>query len=221
MISVAIDGPSGAGKGSVASAAAKELGYLYVDTGAFYRAIGLYALRQGVDPRDEAGVTALLPSVELTILHEGEKQFVCLNGENVDEAIRSHEISDASSGVSAHPAVRQFLLDLQHKFAREHDVIMDGRDIGTVILPSAEVKIFLTASDEKRAERRWLELREKGEHVTVEEVLSDMRRRDAQDSSRAAAPLRRAEDAVLVDTSALTLEESIQAVLDVIRGRMA
>ncbi|MBR6789904.1 MAG: (d)CMP kinase [Oscillospiraceae bacterium] len=221
MISVAIDGPSGAGKGSVASAAAKELGYLYVDTGAFYRAIGLYALRQGVDPRDEAGVTALLPEVELTILHEGEKQFVCLNGENVDEAIRAHEISDASSGVSAHPAVRQFLLDLQHKFAREHDVIMDGRDIGTVILPDAEVKIYLTASAEERARRRVKQLAEKKhEIVPFEQVLRDIEKRDYDDMHRPVAPLRQAEDAVLVDTTELTEEESVAAVLRVIREKV-
>ena len=218
---VAIDGPSGAGKSTIAKAVAARLSIVYVDTGALYRTIGLAMQRRGIPMDDAAGILSVLPEIRVELVYREGSQCVLLDGEDVSGLIRTPEISMYASKVSALPEVRAFLLDLQRNMARAHSVVMDGRDIGTVILPSAEVKIFLTASDEKRAERRWLELREKGEHVTVEEVLSDMRRRDAQDSSRAAAPLRRAEDAVLVDTSALTLEESIQAVLDVIRGRMA
>ena len=221
QFAVAIDGPSGAGKSTIAKAVAAKLAIVYVDTGALYRTIGLAVQRRGISMDDNAGILSVLPEIRVELTYRDGSQCVLLDGEDVSGLIRTPEISMYASKVSALPAVRAFLLDLQRDMARTHSVVMDGRDIGTVILPDAEVKIFLTASDEKRAERRWLELREKGEEVTVEDVLSDMRRRDAQDSSRAAAPLRQAEDAVLVDTSALTLEESIQAVLDVIRGRMA
>lgn len=218
---VAIDGPSGAGKSTIAKAVAAQLSIVYVDTGALYRTIGLAVQRRGISMEDAAGILSVLPEIRVELTYRDGSQCVLLDGEDVSGLIRTPEISMYASKVSALPEVRAFLLDLQRNMARTHSVVMDGRDIGTVILPDAEVKIFLTASDEKRAERRWLELREKGEDVTVEEVLSDMRRRDAQDSSRAAAPLRQADDAVLVDTSALTLEESIQAVLDVIRGKLA
>ena len=218
---VAIDGPSGAGKSTIAKAVAAQLSIVYVDTGALYRTIGLAVQRRGIPMDDAAGILSVLPGIRVELVYREGSQCVLLDGEDVSGLIRTPEISMYASKVSALPEVRAFLLDLQRNMAHTHSVVMDGRDIGTVILPDAEVKIFLTASDEKRAERRWLELREKGEDVTVEEVLSDMRRRDAQDSSRAAAPLRQAEDAVLVDTSALTLEESIQAVLDVIRGKLA
>ena len=212
MISVAIDGPSGAGKSTLAKRLAKELGYLYVDTGAMYRSIGLFALRKGVDPKDEAAVTALLPQIQIELRYVNGAQRVLLCGEDVSEAIRAENVGMATSAVSAHPPVRAFLLELQRGMARTHDILMDGRDIGTVILPNASVKIFLTASAEARATRRFRELQEKGVDTDFETVLEDIRRRDYQDSHRATAPLRQAEDAVLVDTSEMDLEESFQAV---------
>ena len=220
MISVAIDGPSGAGKSTLAKRLAKELDYLYVDTGAMYRAIGLYALRQGVDPRDEAAVTALLPGIQIELRYVDGAQRVLLCGEDVSEAIRAENVGMATSAVSAHPPVRAFLLELQRGMARTHNILMDGRDIGTVILPNATVKIFLTASAEARAERRFRELQEKGVVTDYETVLEDIRRRDYQDSHRATAPLRQAEDAVLVDTSEMDLEQSFQALKSLILSRV-
>ena len=220
MISVAIDGPSGAGKSTLAKRLAKELGYLYVDTGAMYRSIGLYALRQGVDPKDEAAVTALLPQIQIELRYVDGAQRVLLCGEDVSEAIRAEKVGMATSAVSAHPPVRAFLLELQRGMARTHDILMDGRDIGTVILPGATVKIFLTASAEARADRRFKELQEKGVATDYETVLEDIRQRDYQDSHRATAPLRQAEDAVLVDTSDMDLEQSFQAMKSVILSRV-
>lgn len=220
MISVAIDGPSGAGKSTLAKRLAKELGYLYVDTGAMYRAIGLYALRQGVDPKDEAAVTALLPRIQIELRYVDGAQRVLLCGEDVSEAIRAENVGMATSAVSAHPPVRAFLLELQRGMARTHDILMDGRDIGTVILPGATVKIFLTASAEARADRRFKELQDKGVDTDYETVLEDIRRRDYQDSHRATAPLRQAEDAVLVDTSEMDLEESFQTLKSLILSRV-
>lgn len=220
MISVAIDGPSGAGKSTLAKRLAKELGYLYVDTGAMYRSIGLYALRQGVDPKDEAAVTALLPQIQIELRYVNGAQRVLLCGEDVSEAIRAENVGMATSAVSAHPPVRAFLLELQRGMARTHDILMDGRDIGTVILPDATVKIFLTASAEARADRRFKELQEKGVATDYETVLEDIRQRDYQDSHRATAPLRQAEDAVLVDTSDMDLEQSFQAMKSVILSRV-
>ncbi len=220
MISVAIDGPSGAGKSTLAKRLAKELGYLYVDTGAMYRSIGLFALRKGVDPKDEAAVTALLPQIQIELRYVDGAQRVLLCGEDVSEAIRAEEVGMATSAVSAHPPVRAFLLELQRGMARTHDILMDGRDIGTVILPNASVKIFLTASAEARATRRFRELQEKGVDTDFETVLEDIRRRDYQDSHRATAPLRQAEDAVLVDTSEMDLEESFQALKSLILSRV-
>ena len=220
MISVAIDGPSGAGKSTLAKRLAKELGYLYVDTGAMYRAIGLFALRQGVDPKDEAAVTALLPQIQIELRYVDGAQRVLLCGEDVSEAIRAENVGMATSAVSAHPPVRAFLLELQRGMARTHDILMDGRDIGTVILPGATVKIFLTASAEARADRRFKELQDKGVDTDYETVLEDIRRRDYQDSHRATAPLRQAEDAVLVDTSGMDLEESFQALKSLILSRV-
>lgn len=220
MISVAIDGPSGAGKSTLAKRLAKELGYLYVDTGAMYRSIGLYVLRQGVDPKDEAAVTALLPQIQIELRYVDGAQRVLLCGEDVSEAIRAENVGMATSAVSAHPPVRAFLLELQRGMARTHDILMDGRDIGTVILPNASVKIFLTASAEARATRRFRELQEKGVDTDFETVLEDIRRRDYQDSHRATAPLRQAEDAVLVDTSEMDLEESFQALKSLILSRI-
>lgn len=220
MISVAIDGPSGAGKSTLAKHLAKELGYLYVDTGAMYRSIGLYALRQGVDPKDEAAVTALLPRIQIELRYVNGAQRVLLCGEDVSEAIRAENVGMATSAVSAHPSVRAFLLELQRGMARTHDILMDGRDIGTVILPNATVKIFLTASAEARADRRFKELQEKGVDTDYQTVLEDIRRRDYQDSHRATAPLRQAEDAVLLDTSELDLEQSFQAMKKLILSRV-
>ena len=216
MISVAIDGPSGAGKSSLAKRLAKELGYLYVDTGAMYRAIGLYAKRAGADTKDAAAVEALLPLVRVELKYVDGAQRVLLCGEDVSEAIRAEEIGMAASDVSAHPAVRRFLLDTQRNMALTHDLLMDGRDIGTVILPNATVKIFLTASPEARAKRRMLELRQKGQPADYDTVLEDIRQRDWQDTHRAAAPLKQAPDAVLVDTSEMDFEESFQTLKNLI-----
>ena len=216
MISVAIDGPSGAGKSSLAKRLAKELGYLYVDTGAMYRSIGLYAKRAGADTKDAAAVEALLPSIRLELKYVDGAQRALLCG----EAIRAEEIGMAASDVSAHPAVRRFLLDTQRNMALTHDLLMDGRDIGTVILPNATVKIFLTASPEARAKRRMLELQQKGQPADYETVLEDIRQRDWQDTHRETAPLKQAEDAVLVDTSDLDFEESFAALKNLILSRV-
>ena len=211
MISVAIDGPSGAGKSTLAKRLAKELGYVYVDTGAMYRSIGLYTLRCGQDPADAAAVEALLPQVSLRLALIDGAQHIYLNGEDVSQAIRAENVGMAASAVAVHPAVRAFLLEQQRGLARTQNVLMDGRDIGTVVLPNATVKVFLTASAESRAQRRWNELREKGSSDDYDTVLADIRRRDYQDSHRAAAPLRQAADAVLLDTSELDLEQSFAA----------
>ena len=220
MMSVALDGPSGAGKSSLAKRLAKELGYLYVDTGAMYRAIGLYALRAGADPQDAAAVLALLPGIRIELAYVGGAQRVFLNGEDVSEAIRTEAVGMAASGVSAHQGVRDFLLELQRRLARTHDLLMDGRDIGTVILPNATVKIFLTASAEARAARRLAQLLQKGQTADYDTVLADICRRDRQDTERAAAPLRQAPDAVLVDTSELDFEQSFQALKAIILARV-
>ena len=216
-IAVAIDGPSGAGKSTIARAAAGRLGFVYVDTGAMYRTIGLAVCRAGVQLGDTAGILPVLPGIEVNLSYEDGVQHVLLNGEDVSDLIRTPEMSKYASFVSAVPEVRAFLLDTQRDMAKKCSVIMDGRDIGTVILPDAEVKIFLTASPEARARRRYLELQQKGENVTLDEVMADMIQRDRDDTTRAEAPLRQAEDAVLVDTSELTLEESMDAVEAVIR----
>lgn len=208
MISVAIDGPSGAGKSSMARRLAADLGYTYVDTGAMYRAIGLYARRAGADTKNADAVGALLPQIQLDIRLQDGAQHILLNGEDVTEAVRAEEIGMAASDVSAHPAVRTFLLDTQRNLAASRDVLMDGRDIGTVVLPNATVKIYLTASADARARRRLAELLEKGKQTDYATVLADIEQRDYQDTHRAVAPLRQAEDAVLVDTSNIGIEES-------------
>ena len=208
MISIAIDGPSGAGKSSLAKRLAAELGYVYVDTGAMYRAIGLYTLRAGQNTKDAAAVAALLPDIHLDIRPGQGAQQILLNGEDVTETVRQEQVGMAASDVSAHPAVRAFLLETQRALAARSNVLMDGRDIGTVVLPDATVKIFLTATPEARAQRRLAELQAKGQAADYATVLADIRLRDDQDTHRAIAPLRQAADAVLLDTSAIDLEES-------------
>ena len=208
MISVAIDGPSGAGKSSLAKRLAADLGYVYVDTGAMYRTIGLYAERQGADLHDADAVAALLPQIQLDIRLVDGTQHVYLNGEDVSEAIRAEQIGMAASAVSAHPAVRAFLLETQRGLAANQNVLMDGRDIGTVVLPHATVKIYLTASAEARAQRRCKELQEKGQPAEYATVLADIQQRDYQDTHREVAPLKQAEDAIRVDTSDIDFDQS-------------
>ena len=220
MISVAIDGPAGAGKSTLARQLARDLGYIYVDTGAMYRAVGLYALRAGADPADPAAVDPLLPGIRLRLAVLDGEQHIYLNGEDVSALIRTEAVGMAASAVGANPAVRAFLLGLQRDMARTGNVLMDGRDIGTVILPDATVKIFLTASPEARARRRWLEYQAARRPDRYEDVLADVKRRDEQDSGRAAAPLRRAEDAVLLDTSAMDLAQSLAAMKQIIKERV-
>ena len=216
---VAIDGPSGAGKSTLARAAAERLGILYVDTGAIYRTIGLYVQRRGIDPKDTAAVLAALPDIRIGMDHDADgMQRMLLNGEDVTADIRLPEISMYASDVSAIQGVRDFLMEMQRSLARERSVIMDGRDIGTVVLPDADVKIFLYADVEVRAKRRELELRQRGTPKPYEEVLREMEERDSNDTHRAAAPLRAADDAILVDTSSMDFDASLALLLDVIRG---
>ena len=209
MISVAIDGPAGAGKSTIARAVAKALGFLYVDTGALYRSIAFYALAQGIDPSNESLVLPLLKEIKVELAFQNGEQRVILCQKDVTDSIRTSEVSMAASKISAIPAVRQFLFGLQRDMAERYNVIMDGRDIGTVVLPNAKVKIFLTASAEDRAKRRYDEMISKGESAVYEQVLQDIRRRDEQDANRAIAPLRPAPDAILLDTTGNRLEDSI------------
>ena len=219
MVSVAIDGPAGAGKSTLARRLAAEMGYIYVDTGAMYRAIGLYALRAGKDPKDNDAVNALLPQIELRLASIEGEQHIYLKEEDVSTAIRTEQAGMAASAVGANPAVRAFLLDLQRSMAKKQDVLMDGRDIGTVVLPDAEVKVFLTASAEERARRRMLELEERGTPEPYAAILRAIQERDWNDTHRDAAPLRQAEDAVLLDTTALDFVQSEDALLHIIRER--
>ncbi len=216
MIKIAIDGPSGAGKSTVAKALAKRLGILYVDTGALYRTIGYYVHSKGVDPKDAAAVERLLPEIQIDLQYVEGTQHVLLGGEDLGDRIRTNEMSLYASAVSAIPAVRAFLLDTQRDLARRYSVIMDGRDIGTVILPDADVKIFLTASNECRAKRRFDELIAKGQQTTYEEVLAAMQARDSADSTREVAPAVAAEDAIPFDNSWMTPDESIENLLRII-----
>ena len=219
MIRVAIDGPGGAGKSSVAKAVARELGIIYVDTGALYRNIGLYVLDHGIDPKDESSVVSVLGDISLELKFENGKQTILLNGKDRGDEIRTPAASMAASNVSAIPKVREFLLKTQRDTAEKNSVIMDGRDIGTVILPNAEVKVFLTASPEARAKRRYLELTAKGTDVTYEQVFSEMVERDRNDSTRAIAPCVPAKDATIVDNSDMTEEETVLALLEVINKK--
>ena len=218
---VAIDGPSGAGKSTLARSVARELGAVYVDTGAIYRTVGYGAWRQGIDPGAEEEICALLPQLEISMAYDGDGlQRMYLNGEDVTREIRLPPISLYASRVSAIPAVRSFLMDMQRDMARRCSVVMDGRDIGTVVLPQADVKIFLTASVEDRARRRWEELRERGTPMDFDALLAEIRQRDHNDESRAAAPLRAAEDAVRLDTTGNTFEESRRQILKIIKERL-
>lgn len=220
--SVAIDGPSGAGKSTLSRKVAERFGIMYVDTGAIYRTVGLAVQRRGIAAEETAAVIALLPELEIDLRHDAEGlQRMYLWGEDVSDAIRTPEISQYASKVSAIPEVRAFLLEQQRSLARRYCVIMDGRDIGTVVLPDAAVKIFLTASPEARAMRRWKELQAKGEKQSFEEVLADLIERDERDSNRAAAPLRPAEDAVYLDTSDCSFEESLERLCAVIKEHLA
>lgn len=218
--SIAIDGPSGAGKSTIARRCASAFDFLYVDTGAIYRAVGLAALRAGVDRKSASEVSGILPGLAIDLRYnDSGEQRMFLNGEDISDAIRLPEVSICASDVSALPVVRSYLLEMQRQIARTHHVIMDGRDIGTVVLPNADLKIFLTASAEARAQRRLKELREKGIDTDFQSVLQDILYRDEQDSTRETAPLRCAEDAVLVDTTELNFEESFSAVSQLILER--
>ena len=219
-INVAIDGPAGAGKSTVARAAAKKLGYIYVDTGALYRAVGVFCLRKGIETTDVEGVGAVLSEITVELKFIDGVQHVFLNGDDVSTEIRLPEASMAASNVSAIPSVRAFLFDLQRDIAKKNNCIMDGRDIGTVVLPEAQVKIFLTADDTERAMRRYKELQEKGSTVTYQEVLDDLRVRDYNDSHREIAPLKPAEDSVTINTTGYTLEESIAKIVSTVEEKL-
>ena len=219
MFKIAIDGPSGAGKSTIAKAVAKEMGIVYVDTGALYRTVGYYVRQKNVSPKDAEGVGKLLPEIKIEVKYENGVQNVYLNGENPGDKIRQPEISMYASAVSAIPAVRAFLLETQKEIARQNSVVMDGRDIGTVILPDAEVKIFMTASNEARARRRYNELVAKGQDVKYEDVLSEMIERDHNDKNRDIAPAVPAADAIMMDNSDMSVEENVRAVLDIIKQK--
>lgn len=220
-INIALDGPSGAGKSTIAKMLAKKMEYVYVDTGALYRSIALFMLRNNIDINDDNAVAERLSEVDVKLVYENGSQHVMLCGEDVSDKIRTPEVSMGASRVSAIPAVRQFLFDLQKTIANENNIIMDGRDIGTVVLPNADVKIFLTASAEERAKRRFKELSENGDPSTYEEVLADINRRDYNDTHREVAPLKKADDAIEVDTTPLTLEQSADAIYDVITKKLS
>lgn len=220
MKAVAIDGPAGAGKSTISKRLAKELGYIYVDTGALYRAIGLFALRHGADIHDSAAIVGLLAGIEIDLRFVGLEQRVFLCGEDVSDLIRTEAVSMAASAVSALPQVRDFLMETQRGLARRNNVVMDGRDIGTVVLPDADCKIFLTASPEERARRRYNELVSKGVAANYEVVLEDLKRRDYNDSHRETAPLKLADDGIEVDTTGLSLEGSVQKVIDTAKAKL-
>ncbi len=220
MINIAIDGPAGAGKSTIARSLAAKLGYIYVDTGALYRAVGVNAMRNGADTKNAEQVAATLEDADVSLRFVDGEQRVFLGEEDVSVAIRTPEASMAASNVSAVPAVRAFLFDLQRDIAAKNDCIMDGRDIGTVVLPNAQVKIFLTASAEVRAKRRYDELLAKGMQADYDQVLEEMIQRDYQDSHREIAPLKQADDAVLVDTSDMSLEQVIETLDNIVKENM-
>ena len=218
-INVAIDGPAGAGKSTLARAAAKELGFIYVDTGALYRSVAYYAIKNNTNPHDSENVVPLLKNIRPELKYIGGEQHVFLNGEDVSGFIRTPEVSMGASAVSAIPAVRAFLFDLQKNIAAENNIIMDGRDIGTVVLPNADVKIYLTASADVRADRRYKELAEKGMSPVYDEVLEDIKQRDYNDMHRDIAPLKQADDAVLLDTSSDSPERALERLIGIIKDK--
>lgn len=220
MISIAIDGPAGAGKSTIAKEISKKLGYIYIDTGAMYRAIGLFVLENNIETKDIKRVISLLPLIDLKIKFIDNTQRVFLNGEDVSDKIRQPEVSMAASDVSAIKEVRAFLLDLQKDMAVKNNVLMDGRDIGTVVLPNADVKIFLTASNEERAKRRYNQLKSQGKKIVYQDVLDDIIKRDYNDSHRDIAPLKPADDAIIVNTTLDTLEESVNRILSIIKEKI-
>ena len=220
MISIAIDGPAGAGKSTIAKKVAAELSYIYVDTGAMFRAMALYLLREGVAAEDSAAISDKCREADITIRHENGAQIVLLNGEDVGGYIRTQEVGEMASKSSVNPDVRQKLLELQRKLAAEENVVMDGRDIGTVVLPDAPVKIYLTASAEVRADRRWKELKQKGQETPYETVLAEIKERDYRDMNREIAPLRPADDAVTVDSSDMTIPEVVEAIMKIVRDKI-
>lgn len=217
---IAIDGPAGAGKSTMARQLARELGFVYVDTGAIYRSVAYFMLLMGISPKDTDGVTRLIDDVNLQIVYADGAQRMILNGQDITDELRTPEISKAASLVSAQKVVRSFLLDMQRDVARTHNVIMDGRDIGTVVLPRADVKIYLTASAEVRANRRLLELQQKGEKTSYAKVLQEILQRDKQDMTRPIAPLKKAADAVELDTSALSIDQSVAAMKEIIGRKL-
>ena len=217
---LAIDGPSGAGKSSIAKNLSKKLGIVYVDTGAIYRTVGLYVCRKGIDSKDRENIISLLSEISIKIAYVDNAQHIYLNGEDVSDKIRTEIISKYASDVSAIPEVRSFLLSLQRNMAKENSVVMDGRDICTVVLPDADIKVYLTASAEVRAERRYKELLAKGESVTFDSVLNAINQRDKNDSSRATAPLKPADDAIILDNSDLTAEQTLNRFIEVIESRL-
>ena len=219
-VSIAIDGPAGAGKSTMAKRVAEMLGYFYVDTGALYRTVGLHVMRNGVSPADEVSIKKLLRDLDISFYYAQDgTQRMSLNGEDVSDAIRTPDISHYASAVSALASVRAFLLDMQRNMANKHSVVMDGRDIGTIVLPNASVKLFLTAKAEERARRRWKELREKGGEYDYETVLTDLIGRDKADSERPIAPLKAAQDAVVLDTTDLDPEATLSEILRIIKER--
>lgn len=220
MISIALDGPAGAGKSTIAKRAASELGFIYVDTGALYRTVGLKFMREGYDTELNCDIDAVLKTIEVDLKFIDGAQHVFLNGEDVSEAIRTPEASMMASAVSAKPPVRAFLLEMQRKLARENNVLMDGRDIGTVVLPDATLKFFVTASVEERANRRFKQLCEKGMDVKYEDIYNDIETRDYNDSHREIAPLKPAEDSIIFDTTGSTLQESLDDLIKMIKEKI-
>ena len=220
MIAVAIDGPAGAGKSTIARKVSEEIGFIYVDTGALYRTIGYYAILHNIDPEDKDKVSACLDNIKITLKFNQGKQCVFIGDIDVSDKIRTPEISMAASAVSAIPSVRKFLLDLQKNLALENNVIMDGRDIGTVVLPNADIKIFLTASSEERAKRRYADLKIKDKDIKFQDVLNDIKQRDFNDINREIAPLKPADDAIIVDTTGESLEQSVSRLSSLIRERI-
>lgn len=220
MINIAIDGPAGAGKSTIAKAVAAKKGYIYVDTGAMYRAMALFILRNGIDPEDAAAISAKCTEADITIEYRDGAQVVLLGGENVNDYLRTPQVSDMASRTSVNGDVRRKLVELQQQLARRQNVVMDGRDIGTVVLPDAQVKIFLTASVEVRAGRRYKEMNEKGEEADLEAIKAQIKERDERDMNREISPLKQAEDAVLVDTSDMSIDEVVERILGIVEKKI-